>query len=418
MVDEYVRRTAITRLLIDDEQRKLLEQTITNWLRGCQIATDMAWDDCHTKGDVQPLAYDAIREQTDLGSQHAILATHQAAEAITGCLERQSKGRSTSKPTFSSPTITYDSRTMTLFDDETVSLSTTESRIRCPLALPDSDDGYQRQYLDSDEWQVTESTLTAHDGEYLLHLGFRRHKTKTECDTAEDGTVLGVDLGIENLAVTSTACFISGRELDHRLREFEYVRAGLQETGTRSAHRTLVQSSKRELRYVRTVLHRASNTIIVEALRHDCDVIAFEDLTNIRDRTNAAWGHKWAFRTLYEQVVYKAETAGVSVQQVDPRHTSLRCSECGHTAAENRPLRTEFACQQCGSEANADYNAAKNIGLRYVRRGQQSSRRTGNSRLALKSGTVRPKRGFTAYPDGFEAELMDKPPHQTGGISW
>ena len=39
-----------------------------------------------------------------------------------------------------------------------------------------------------------------------------------------------------------------------------------------------------------------------EALRYDCDVIAFEDLTHIRERTSASWGYKWAFRTLYEQV--------------------------------------------------------------------------------------------------------------------
>ncbi len=355
MADDYVRRTAITRLSVDDEQRELLEQTIKDWLRGCQIATDMAWGDCHQKSDVQPLAYDTIREQTDLRSQHVILATHQAAEAITGCLERQSKGQPTSKPTFSSPTITYDSRTMTLFDDETVSLSTTESRIRCPLALPDADDGYQRQYLDSDDWQVTESTLTARDGEFFLHLGFRRHKTDTERDTAEDGTVLGVDLGIENLAVTSTARFISGRELTHRLREFEKVRAGLQQTGTRSAHRTLVDASDRELRYIRDVLHCASNEVINEALRYDCDVIAFEELTHIRTRTGASWGHKWAFRTLFDQIEYKAEAAGISVKQVDPTYTSTRC--------------------------------------------------------------WRPKRGFTAYPDGFEAEFTDKHHHQKSETS-
>jgi len=352
---------------------------------------------CNTKSDLQPLAYDRIREQTNLGSQHAILATHQAAEAITGCLKRQSKGKTTSKPTFNSPTVKYDSRTMTLFDDNTVSLSTTDSRIRCPLALPEADDGYQQQYLDSDDWQITESTLTARDGEFYLHLGFRRHKTDTERDTAEDGTVLGVDLGIEILAVTSTACFVNGRGLTHRLREFENVRAGLQQTDTRSAHRTLVQASDRELRYVRNVLHHASNAIISEALQYDCDVIAFEDLTHIRGKIDAAWGHKWAFRTLYEQVEYKAEVVGVSVKQVDAAYTSLRCSECGFTTDENRLSRAEFQCHKCDSEANADYNAAKNVGLRYVRRGQQSSRRTGNSQLALKSGTVRPKRGFTAY---------------------
>ncbi|GAD53414.1 transposase [Halarchaeum acidiphilum MH1-52-1] len=163
---------------------------------------------------------------------------------------------------------------MTLFGDDTVSLSTTESRVRCSLALPDADDGYQRQYLDSDTWSVTESTLTARDDDYFLHIGFRRHKNDTERNTAEDGTVLGVDLGIETLAVTSTAYFFSGRELTHGLREFEKVRAGLQQTGTRSAHRTLDQSSGRELRYVRDVLHRASNAIVDEALRYECDVIA------------------------------------------------------------------------------------------------------------------------------------------------
>nr|WP_205254382.1 RNA-guided endonuclease TnpB family protein [Halorubellus sp. JP-L1] len=373
----------------------------------------MAWGTCNAKSDVQPLAYDGVREHTDLGSQHAILATHQAAQAITGCLERRSKGKAVSKPTFTAPTVKYDTRTMTLFDDDTVSLSTTESRVRCDLALPDADDGYQHKYLDSDTWSVMESTLTARDGEYFLHIGFRRSKTDAERNTAEDGTVLGVDLGIENLAVTSTAYFLSGRELTHDLREFEKVRAGLQQTGTRSAHRTLERSSGRELRYVRDVLHQASNAIVDEALRYDCDVIAFEDLTDIRDRTGASWGHKWAFRTLYEQVAYKAEAEGISVKEVGSAYTSQRCAECGFTADENRPTRNDFRCVNCEAEANADYNAAKNIGMRYVRRGQQSSRRAGDSQLALKSGTVTPSDGFTAHPEGFEAEFMDKPrPHR------
>jgi putative transposase len=105
------------------------------------------------------------------------------------------------------------------------------------------------------------------------------------------------------------------------------------------------------------------------------------------------------------------------VKQVGSAYTSKRCSACGFTADENRPSRNDFRCAKCGSEANADYNAAKNIGMRYVRRGQQSSRRTGDSQLALKSGTLKPKRGFTAYPDGFEAEFTDKPhPQHAEGV--
>jgi transposase len=146
-------------------------------------------------------------------------------------------------------------------------------------------------------------------------------------------------------------------------------------------------------------------------------VIAFEDLTNTRERTGASWGHKWAFRTLYKQVEYKAEAEGISVKQVGSAYTSTRCAECGFTADENRPTRNDFCCQKCESEANADYNAAKNIGMRYVRRGRQSSRRTGNSQLALKSGTVTSSGGFTAHPYGFEAEDTDKPHHQKSQTS-
>ena len=156
------------------------------------------------------------------------------------------------------------------------------------------------------------------------------------------------------------------------------------------------------------MLHRASNAIVAEALRYECDVIAFEDRTHIRNRTGASWGHKWAFRTLYEQVEYKAESVGVSVKQVGSAYTSKRCAECGFTADENRPIRNDFRCLNYGLKANADYNAGKNIGLRYVRRGQQSPRRTGNSQLALKSGTLKPKGGFTAHPDRFETEFIDE----------
>ena len=43
------------------------------------------------------------------------------------------------------------------------------------------------------------------------------------------------------------------------------------------------------------------------------------------------------------------------------------------------------------------------------------SRRTGNSQLALKSGTVKPNRGFVSYSaTESEAESTDKPHLRTG----
>jgi transposase len=127
-------------------------------------------------------------------------------------------------------------------------------------------------------------------------------------------------------------------------------------------------------------------------------VIAIEDLTEIREGVgNATWFHRWAFRRVREILSSKAAGEGLAVETVEPRNTSKRCSECSHVAAGDRNgLR--FECLACGATADADYNAAKNVGLRYVRRGPQSPRGTGASHCALTSGTVTPGGDYTPHP--------------------
>jgi putative transposase len=380
--DEYIRRTVITSALPTEEAAALIDATIAGYKEGCQIAADMAWPDTKAKSDVQPLAYDTIREETNLTSQHAILATHQAAEAITGCHEHDANGRKTSKPTFTADTVTYDSRTMTLFDDGTISLSTVENRVRIALSLPEDEDGYQHRFIDSDDWELTESTLSRRDGSYYIHLGFRRFATEAEREaqkehnedtTTEDGTVLGVDLGVANLAVTSTGVFISGDELTHWQHEYEQRRASMQQTGTRWAHVDMQRVGRKEEGRFMVMLHEASNALVDEADANDCTHIAFEKLDGIRDRLPwATWQHRWAFRKLFEFVSYKAVARGISVRQVNPRYTSQQCShtDCGFTHEDNRPNtdgQDEFCCLKCGYEVHADYNAAKNIAVKYAK---------------------------------------------------
>lgn len=57
-------------------------------------------------------------------------------------------------------------------------------------------------------------------------------------------------------------------------------------------------------------------------------------------------------------------------------------------------LRDKFVCQACETQANPDYNAAKNIAENCIRSDQQSSEWIGVRRYALKSGDVVPKWGF------------------------
>jgi putative transposase len=57
----------------------------------------------------------------------------------------------------------------------------------------------------------------------------------------------------------------------------------------------------------------------------------------------------------------KAEDAGRTLIEVDPRHTSDGCEICGHAARENRVTQAVFTCQRCGHSAHADEHAARNI---------------------------------------------------------
>lgn len=396
MPGEYLYRTAITRLHLSEEATERLERLIEAWAVGCAAATEIAWPNIDDAQTLQSAAYDHVRESSGLKSQHAILVCHRVAEAVRSIQARAERGQRVSKPVFRSPTVTYDARTMTLFDDGTVSLTTLGPRVRCALALPaDEEDGFQYQYLSDDRWKPTESTLTRREEGFFLHLGFRRPAPTTE--TPEHRTVLGVDLGIEHLAVTSTGQFFSGKQFSHEQRESLKRERELQQTGTRSAYRTLGQVRNRSLRRGRDYLHRVANGVVSEALNHDCTVIAFEDLRGIRDsKPNATAIHRWAFRRLTQFVEYRAEALDITVEYVEPSYTSQNCSRigCPGTGPENRPERSRFHCQRCGYEVAADYNAARNIGLRGVRPGHTSSGRTGVGQCALKSGTLGPD-GFT-----------------------
>src|SRR4029453_376248 len=100
--------------------------------------------------------------------------------------------------------------------------------------------------------------------------------------------------------------------------------------------------------------------------------IVLENLKDIRKRMRARRRsqtkrrmHSWPFASLKAKIEYKAEERGCTVVAVDPRHTSQRCSCCGHTARNNRRSQSEFKCRQCGYHLNADLNAARNIWAKY-----------------------------------------------------
>ncbi|MFF0549661.1 RNA-guided endonuclease InsQ/TnpB family protein [Streptomyces sp. NPDC004311] len=203
---------------------------------------------------------------------------------------------------------------------------------------------------------------------------------------APTGSVVGIDMGIANFLADSGGEFVAN--LRHGEKAAEKLEAAQQ------ALSRCKRGSKRRRKAVETVarLHRkvrrqrldhAHKTAL--ALVREHDFIAHEDL-KIRNMSkapapkpdpdrpgsflpngaaakaglnrsiaDAGWG------VFLQILTAKAECAGREVMAVDPRNTSRRCPECGHTAKENRPTQEKFHCVGCGHQAHADTVGALNV---------------------------------------------------------
>ncbi|MEF8835603.1 MAG: transposase [Candidatus Thermoplasmatota archaeon] len=387
-----MKRTVKIKLSIND--RKALEETIKQFKKACQMTVEEGWNENglnnYKKYKLQKRVYDEIRETTDLQANLVVRAIARGAQAVKGCTQLLENGFKASKPNFTSDSMAYDKRTLSVYlDEERCTISTVNGRIDANFVLPEEKNDYYKEYLD-DSWEITQSTIEKHEYEkensFYLHLGLEKEDEEIE---HKDPTVMGVDLGMNNLAVTSTGKFFKGNQLDHNRKRFEEIRGKLQQKGTRSAHLVIQRMSERENRYACDTLHCISKELVEEAERNDVDIIAFENLKYIRERMpKNKWYHVWAFNKLYQYVEYKAKERGIQVKQINPKNTSRRCSKCGHTEKNNRN-GNKFKCKHCGYELDADYNAAKNIGIKLLQRRQKSSAGAGNGQLALKSGTLK-----------------------------
>jgi putative transposase len=246
-----------------------------------------------------------------------------------------------------------------------VSLATLDGRIVCALAMG----SYQRSML-AQATQVGQCDLLCdHKGRWRLHV------TVTLPDPPPAGQskgVLGVDVGIVNLAVDSDGTRYSGAHVNGLRRRHHRLRRKLQAKGTRSARRRLRCRKGKQARLQKDVNHTVAKRLVSTALATH-RALAVEDLTAIRDRTRHTASRDqrrllggWGFHQLRNFLHENAEAAGITVYVVDPRHTSQTCPCSGSVDRENRPDQATFRCVSCGFAGHADHVAATNISRRGV----------------------------------------------------
>ncbi|MEV7404897.1 transposase [Streptomyces sp. NPDC091267] len=252
----------------------------------------------------------------------------------------------------------YDDRCLSWqYDAQTVSLWTTAGRLK-DVRFACSPDALKMLR----EYRKGESDLIERDGVFYLIAVCEIPAAQVN---ENPSGFIGVDLGIVNIATTSTGYRAAGRGLNrHRKRQLE-LRRKLQAKGTQSANRRLKHRSRKEARHAANINHIISKKIVTTAERTGRG-IALEDLTGIRDRVRLrkdqrAQLHSWSFHQLGSFLEYKARRAGVPLVYVDPAYTSQQCSECGHIDRKNRVDQATFACRTCGVTMHADDNASHNI---------------------------------------------------------
>jgi putative transposase len=345
-----VRLTVQLKLVTTPEDHTALLATLERANDAANAISETAWQ-MRTFGQfaLQKATYYDIKARFGLTAQLVVRVTAKVVDAY-----KLDRGRLRVFRRHGS--IAYDDRILRYGGDR-VSIWTVEGRRQIPFVC----DERARKLL---AFRQGESDLVLRDGHWYLFATVNVE----EPPEGEIEEVIGVDLGVVNIAVDSDGNRHSGTHVNQLRKRHRRLRAKLSAKWTTSSRRLDRKRRRKERRFATHVNHRVSKRIVAEAQRTK-RAIALEDLKGIRSRVRArkpqrATLHSWSFYQLRSFIAYKAKLAGVRVVFVDPRNTSRTCPSCGHCAKENRPDQATFQCQRCGLAGLADRIAATNIRVR------------------------------------------------------
>jgi putative transposase len=358
-----MQRTIRIQLQPSSAQAAVLAQTCQQFTSAFNLAVRLGWDaDICNATKLHYLAYYPVKtDHPALVSDLINQARLKAAEALRSAFAlRRDPKRTVSRPQSAACPPRYNKNTYRVdWESQTVRMSTTAGRQTIRFRVQD----YARKYVGN---PVDTADLIERNGSWWLHVAV----TVPAPEVEPSDQIIGIDLGLNRPAVTSTNRFLGQRRWKAvEGRSFRLTRA-LQKSGTKSAKRHLRKLKRRRWRFWKDADHILSKQIVSAA--EPGATIVLENLKDIRKRMKAKRCtktkrrmHSWPFASLKAKIEYKAVERGCTVVAVDPRHTSQACSRCGHTARNNRRSRSVFICRKCGFHLNADLNAARNIAAKY-----------------------------------------------------
>ncbi|MDG6245033.1 MAG: transposase [Methanolobus sp.] len=337
----------------NEHQGKALLETMERFNEACNFISKTAWD-THTFGKIglQKIVYYDVREKYNLSAQMVVRAIGKVAESYRvdkTCYHEFKKHGA----------IVYDQRILTFKTSDEISILTLQGRERITIKYG--------EYRPLDMERVKgQADLIYHNNTFYLMIVVN----VPDADPIDPNGVIGVDMGIVNIATTSDGEIFSGKKCTEIRQHYSTLKATLQSVGTHSSKKHLKKISGRERRFKKDTNHCIAKAI-VQTAKDTNRAIAIENLKDIRtNRTvnkavRTAIG-KWAFDELGNFLKYKAILAGIPIFEIDPKNTSRECSVCGYIDKNNRKTQSEFCCVKCRHQENADVNASKNISFRGI----------------------------------------------------
>ncbi len=355
--------TLVCKLQPTPEVAQKIESTLVAFADACNYINKEVKLTITSKTTIQNMAYQTIREKFGLSANLAVRAC-----ARVGANRKTAKQKEKPVTAFKPTSADYDARIFAFREkDWSVSLTLIGGREHISIKVG----SYQIGKLKGKK--PTSAQLCQHrDGSYYIHIQVKDEAPKL----IKSDNVIGVDFGRTDIAVTSQNQKWSGKEIRDVRDRYSRQRTSIQQKaskGTRSSRRRCRQLLKRlsgkERRFQRHVNHLISKNIILNAQESN-SLIAIEDLTGIRDRTNQQRrsaserrrSNSWAFYQLRTFLEYKGLMHGVEVLPVSPRYSSQTCHSCMHIGLRSGK-RFQCTNAECGWHGDSDSNASYNLSI-------------------------------------------------------
>ena len=334
-------KTVVCQLKTTPEQAEALDETVKAFADACNFVLEKAKElKTANKFKLQQACYYELKMKFGLTANLAVRAIARVSDALKMGKVRRFRANSA----------VYDQRIFNFIEPkEMISLSTVKGRIKVQLAIGN----YQRHLLKGQK--PTHAYLVRRKKGFYINIVLSQPVPRPR--PGENCQIVGVDLGLNNLATCSNGMKFPGgfaREVRER---FQRLRSALQAKGTRGARKLLKQLSGKESRIIRWINHNISRRI-VDSLNKG-DVVVMEELTYIRERVKLRkeqrYTHNsWSFAQLQSFIEYKALEKGIAVLYTDPRNSSQTCPRCGQSGHRSSYI---FSCS-CGYRNHADFSAS------------------------------------------------------------